>query len=244
MPVFTDFSDLLPDPFHRIGDAGQSLTVAGNTAPGFSGLKMTNSYEVQLNRTRSGRGVPRSDASPYWSFSIQYNPMTKNTFDVVESFMLGHNTRLNPFRVILPNYSRPKNDAFYVFCQSNTIQVKGNHPAGANILTIDALVSISGDPKPGDFINIVDAGNINHTNTYKVTRVETNETYKTGTYQPAANERKIHIFPELQRAVNNNAVVRFIDPVFRVLQTSALHEVDLDRDNLYSYSFQVEEIQP
>jgi len=224
MATFTSFSNILPDPNNKITDQGD-IDSSGVAGPGFTGVGFTSNGSTQVSRTNSGRGVHRDQEVQYWSFSIKYNPMLREEFEPVDSFLASRNARKNPFFVILPQYSKPRDPLFAT-------------------LILDSIPAINGSPKSGDMFTINDPLNANHLKVYKVTRVETNSRYQSGTAQPLATERRIHFDPPLQRSTSDNSIVSFIDPKFRVISKGDLREYSLDLNNLYSFSLDVEEIQP
>jgi len=114
--------------------------------------------------------------------------------------------------------------------------------AGSTTIMINNVYT--GEPSPGDFINIVDPNDTNHVKSYKITRVETNSDFRNGTAQPTATQRKIHVMPPLSRSVAADSVVRFVDTRFRVIQKGDTLEYDLNTDNLYQFSVSVEELLP
>jgi hypothetical protein len=114
--------------------------------------------------------------------------------------------------------------------------------AGSTTIMINNV--FTGEPSPGDFINIVDPSDTNHVKSYKITRVETNSDYRSGTTQPTTTQRRIHVMPPLAKSVSSGSVVRFIDPRFRVIQKGDTLEYDLNTDNLYQFSVSVEELLP
>lgn len=126
MVTFTAFSNLLPDPAHPITDAGD-IASSGTPGPGFSALAFRSNTETQVSRTQGGRGITRDGGVQYWSFNISYNPMFRFQFDPIDTFLVMRNPRRDPFYVILPQYSKPK-DATYNGL--NTTVVKENTLAG------------------------------------------------------------------------------------------------------------------
>lgn len=243
MATFTNFSDLLPDPDNKISSAGAS-DASGTAGPGFVRIKFRSNKQAQRSRTISGRGVGASPYVHYWSFDISYNPMTKTEFRPIDVF-LESREGFKPFYIILPQHTEPADSTFATYVASNNISPVSDLTAGVTNFMIQGLSGVSGDPTPGDFFNIVDPSDVNHTKAYKITRVETNTTYQTGSTQPSTTQRRIHISPPLARNVTaSGTVLDFLDPKFRVRQTSDVHEYDLDTDNLYQYSLSVEEILP
>lgn len=244
MATFINFNDRLPDPTFIVNDAGAVDTV-GDKGPGFASVRMSSQEQNQVSRTRSGRGVHRGDASQYWNISIRYNPMTRTEFDVVESFLEARRSRRNPFFVVLPQYSKPKASAFATFVTTNTIRIIHNTAAGAPYVVMDANgVSVTAWPKPGDFFTITDAGDVNHLKAYKVVRVETPTTYQVAIGAPWANTFRVWTNPPLQRFVNINSVVNFLNPKFRVMQRGDTIEHELDTENTFEFGLDLEEIMP
>ena len=243
MPVFNSFSNVLPDPIRKITDQGD-IDASGVAGPGFAGVHFSSNSETQVSRTNSGRGVQRDQETQFWSFSIKYNPMFRAQFDPVDAFLASRNGRRNPFFVVLPQYSKPKDSAFATFATSNIIRTFTPVLSGARSLMIDAVPVFSSTPKPNDMFTITDPANANHLKMYKITRVETNLRYQAGSLQPTTNQLRIHVDPPIQRATTEDAVINFINPMFRVIQRSDIREHDLDTNNLYSFSLDLEEIQP
>lgn len=244
MATFTDYTDILPDPNNKIGTAGEANT-SGNTGPGFAKIKFGSNNQIQVARTISGRGISASPGYHMWEFSINYNPMTRSEFEPVSTFLESRRARLYPFYVILPQHAKPQNASFASWCAANLsgVTVSGTHTAGSSTLLI-SVGAATGEPSPGDFITVTDSGDINHKKTYKIVRVETNTTYKNGTVQPSSTQRRLHLVPPLTRATSSGAVVNFINPKFRVIQKGDVIEYDLDTDNLYQFSLNLEEILP
>lgn len=255
MATFTTFSDLLPDPNYKIGNAGDltgkpandsTVTVSGNTGtggPGFAKIKFRSNNQVQVSRTISGRGVTASPGYHVWEFDINYNPMTRAEFEPVANFLEGRQGRLKPFFVVLPQHAAPQNSTFATYAASNSVTASATS-AGSPTLMINGLSAISGSPSPGDFFTITDSSDVNHKKAYKVIRVEDNGTYQTGTTQPTTAQRRVWVQPPLSRAVSSGAVINFLNPKFRVIQKGDTVEYDLDTDNLYQFSLSLEEILP
>lgn len=245
MPTFTTFSDLLPDPVNKINNAG-AADASGSAGPGFAKIKFTSDNTTQVSRTISGRGVTASPSYHSWSFDISYNPMTRDEFDPIGTFLDGRRGRLNPFFVILPQHAAPKNTTFAAYATANLNGITAaTTAAGSPTLMLNGFTAISGSPSPGDFFTITDSSDVNHKKAYKVLRVEDNGTYQLGTTAPALNtQRRVWTQPPISRAVTSGAIINFINPRFRVVQKGDTLEYDLDTDNLYQFSLSLEEILP
>lgn len=243
MPAFTSFNNRLPDPTFGVNDAG-ALDAFGSRGPGFANVSVQSIRPAQVSRTNGGKGVHRETGAHNWAININYHPMLKDHFDVISSFLDARNGRINPFFVVLPQHSRPKDALFAAYATSNVIPVYLAHSAGSPTLTVRTPTGYTGTPKPGDYFTITDSNDVNHMKAYKINRVENNSNYLTGSTALGANDIRLHVTPPLVRNTANGAVVNFINPQFRVIQTSDVQEYNLNTDNLYSYQLQLEEIQP
>lgn len=242
MATFVTFNTRLPDPTFTVSDAGS--VGAGSSAAGFASMSMSSNMPVQVYRTLSGRGIHATSGTHNWEVNINYHPMRRSQFDVVQSFLEAHNGRLNPFYVVLPQHSRPKNTVFAEHVTANTVRFVGAHVADSSSILVDCPVEFPTFASPMDCFTITDSTDINHLKYYRVTRVETYYLYQYGTTQPATNQMRLHIHPPLVRAVADNAVVNWINPAMRVIQKSDILEYQLSTDNLFQFQLNLEEILP
>lgn len=242
MPTFLNFNNRLPDPTFTVTDAG--AVGPGVSGPGFASVSFRSSRPGQVSRTISGRGVHRETGAHTWEFSINYNPMRRDDFDIVQSFLDARNGRMNPFYVVLPQHSKPKDPVFAAYAAANQLTFAQATQAGQSSFMMNASGVIPGNVKPGDYFNVVDANDVNHKKTYKVTSVEVFENYQEGTQRPTLSQRKIYFMPPLTKNTAAGAVVKWINPEFRVIQKNDVSEYDLSTDNLYSYKLDLEEILP
>lgn len=243
MATFATFNNRLPDPTFLVSDAG-SVEASGSKAAGFASVSMSSNRPVQVSRTLSGRGVHSTSGSHHWEVNISYNPMKKEQFDPIMSFLEARNGRLSPFFVVLPQHSRPKNSTFAAHVGANTIRAVGAHVADSSTLLIDTPSTFPASASPMDCFTITDSTDVNHLKFYRVTRVETNALYQAGTTQPTTSQLRLHIMPPLVRPVADNSVINWINPQMRVFQKSEVLEYQLSTDNLYQFQLSLEEIQP
>jgi hypothetical protein len=240
MATFNTFSNILPDPANPITDAGDS-NISGTAGPGFKAISMQSITDTQVSRTVSGRGVTRDQGSQYYEFTISYNPMFRYQFDPINTFLELRNPRKDPFYVILPQYSRPKD---LTFNGLTTTKVVAATTAGKNTLMVYNTAGVFvGKLHPGDMFNFNDPDDFNHQKMYKVGAIETNAYYQASTTQPTTSQLKLHISPPLQRDVGPNATLVLVNPKFRVIAKNDTQEHSLDTENLYSFSLSVEELQ-
>ena len=238
MGAFTEFQNTLPDPNNAIGSGGQA---SGTNGPGFAAIKFTSESPVQVSRTNSGRVITRSVAGHKWNISITYNPMTRDDFEPVFSFLLQQKGRLNPFFIQLPNQYTSRNAAFNTHINSNNILVDGSLAAGVSVMKTDNHNSTqTTSPQPGDMFTITDTSDSLHTKAYRATRVTNNTDYLSGS-QPATDERYVYFTPNLSRATSDNSIVVFKNPKIRVILKSDVQEYSLGTNNLYTFSLNLEE---
>jgi len=245
MGAFTGFQNTLPDPNNAIGSGGQA---SGTNGPGFAAIKFASESPVQVSRTNSGRVITRSVAGHKWSISITYNPMTRENFEPIFSFLLQQKGRLNPFYVQLPNQYTSRNAAFNTHLNSNNILVDGSLAAGVSVMKTDNHNSTqTTSPQPGDMFTITDTSDSLHTKAYRVTRVMTSALYwagLTGNDIPTDNaERGIYFTPNLQRDVAAGKTIVYKNPKIRVILKNDIQEYSLGTNNLYTFSLNLEEAQ-
>ena len=245
MATFTSFLDILPDPNNPIGIGGQSLATGsgGTDGPGFASVQFSSEAPIQTSRTNSGRVITRSIAGHKWNIKITYNPMTRDQFEPVYSFLLEKNGRLNPFFVQLPQHMLSRNTAFASANPTITTATTGSKGAGY-ILTAGHNTTESTQPQPGDMFVIQDSNDSLHTKAYRVTRVMGNGTYNSAIHsQPTTSQRIIYFTPHLQRDVAQGATCDFGGPYIRVVLKSDVQSYSLGTNNLFEFSLSLEEAQ-
>jgi len=245
MATFTSFLDVLPDPNNPIGIGGQSLATGsgGTDGPGFASVTFSSEAPIQLSRTNSGRVVTRSIAGHKWNINITYNPMTRDQFEPVYSFLLEKNGRLNPFFVQLPQHMLSRNTAFA--SANPTITTATTLSKGAGFMTqAGHSTTESTQPQPGDMFVIQDSNDSLHTKAYRVTRVMGNGTYNSAIHsQPTTAQRIVYFTPHLQRDVAQGATCDFGGPYVRVMLKNDVQSYSLGTNNLFQFSLNLEEAQ-
>jgi len=245
MATFTSFLDVLPDPNNPIGIGGQSLATGsgGTDGPGFASVTFSSEAPIQLSRTNSGRVVTRSIAGHKWNINITYNPMTRDQFEPIYSFLLEKNGRLNPFFIRLPQHLLSRNTAFAT--ANPTITTASTLSKGAGFMTqAGHSTTESTQPQPGDMFVIQDSNDSLHTKAYRVTRIMGNSTYNSDVHsQPTTAQRIVYFTPHLQRDVAQGAVCDFGGPTIRVILKSDVQSYSLGTNNLFEFSLQLEEAQ-
>ena len=234
--AFNSFANRLPDPNYKITEAGENSS-GGLAGPGFKTVKFESQQPTSFSRTNSGRVITRAIVGHNWKINITYNPMTRDQFEPVYSFLLEKRGRLKPFFVALPQYSSSRTTT------SGTISVDGAASAGATNIKVDGFGSVTGGLRPGDMFTITDSNNSNHKKIYQITRVADN-TNRLTTDTIATDERRYYITPPLEKDVSNNSTLVYSEPLVRVVQTADIQEYSLGTNNLYSFALNLEEAQP
>ena len=247
MATFTSFLDILHDPNNPIGTAGQALATGsgGTEGPGFASVTFASQSQTQVPRANSGRVSTRTMAGHRWNINISYNPLTRDQFEPVYSFLLEKNARLNPFYIQLPQNYTSRNSAFATYTASTTPLVDGACNAGVGFMVQDThSTTETTQPQPGDIFTISDTNDSLHTKAYRVTRVMSNGTYNSALHsQPSSSERIVYFTPTLQRSVSDNAGVDYYKPLIRVILKSDVQSYSLGTNNLYQFNLNLEEAQ-
>ena len=242
MPTFISFSDILPDPNNWISPAG--VRGSGSPGPGFASASIKSKKTGVYARSRGASGVGMSDGSHSWLIDISYHKLLESEYLAIQSFLDSRNPRTDPFFVSLPQNLKPRNSLFNTYCISNTIRFVTQVNPGKSSAMIYGPSVISGTPSYGDMFNVVDPSDTTHMKTYRISRVEDNINYQTGTPQPTTSQKRIHFSPPLDKLVSINSVVKFIAPLIRVTSTQDTVEYTIDDDGLYTFSLQLEEALP
>ena len=241
MGAYTSFQNILPDPNNAIGIGGQTT---GSNGPGFASIQFSSSMPVQASRTNSGRVITRTRGSHKWDLKISYNPMTRDEFEPIYSFLLNKG-KLTPFFVQLPNQYTSRNAAFTTFTSSNTPTSAASHSQGAEFMVQAGHSGTEAtQPQPGDMFTVTDPNDSLHTKAYRVTKVMNNSDYHSGLHtQPSTVQRIVYFTPRLQRTVSSGAGVDYYQPLIRVMLASDVQSYSLGTDNLYEFSLNLEEAQ-
>jgi len=214
------FTDILPDPTHKINAAGQA-DASGVGGPGYAGVKVSSIEPVMKNLTNSQRRGKDLGYHHKWNVNITYNKLTCEAFHLIFAFVGYRQASLRPFYVSVPPY-----DA----------QTVTGITADVNAVEKDDILTSSGTGVlQGNIFKV--AGS---TKLYMVTRVETNTVYEGAA--PGSGKERLHITPALQEDVSASTILDFSDPLFKVIQIGNAANYSLNKDGLFSYSLSLEEV--
>lgn len=254
MTTFNIFSDILPDPIHKITEAGD-LDDSGSPGPGFTSVNFRSVRDSSVSKTISNRTISRDTDKHSWEFGIRYNPMFRDEFEPVMSF-LESRPRSKPFYIVLPQYSKPRDSQFYSYVLEaggmKLITSTGNGSVGSNSMLVSLKEYSPGlsrpinkyHPKQGDIFTIDDPDDINHKKVYRINAVETSDRSQAGNEIVDNTINRLHFSPPLHREVSTSATIVFDKPKFRVIQKSDILEHELNNEGLYSFSLDMEEALP
>lgn len=224
MAAFSAFYNILPDPSHKIGLAGQ-VDASGLAGPGYAGITLRSSQKI-LNARYNSQTVDSQIANYHkWLVDIDYNPLPCNFFHRIYAFLLIKQATLKPFYISIPPYaSQPIADK----------TTSGTVTKGSSTITI-----VGTDVEPGmAFVPLT------HQKFYIVTRVETETDYFTPEGSPGAGNTRLHITPTLQESITTGSTLDFTDPLMLVRIEGDMNEYEIDGSGLFKYSLSLEEVKP
>lgn len=212
------FTDILPDPNHKINLAGQA-DVAGVGGPGYAEVSVSSKEQMSQARYNSQRYESQPALYHTWEIKISYNPLTCEEFHTIFAFVEFKRSGLKPFYVSVPPY-----DAQTLI--GITLDAAGTRK--------DETLEVDGTGvTPGMIFNVAGSSKV-----YKVTRVETN----TLNNDPVnVGKERLHITPPLIEDVAVSTVLNFVDVVFKVDQLGDNSSYKLNSDGLFEYSLSLEE---
>jgi|TARA_R110000764_G_scaffold32813_2_gene73889 hypothetical protein len=241
MAAYTSFQNTLPDPNNAIGTGGQE---SGTNGEGFASITFSSNDATQVSRTNSGRVITRTSGSHMWGIQIKYNPMTREQFEPIYSFLL-QKGRLTPFFIQLPNHYATRNAAFNTYTNSNTPATTASYNQGGEFMVQSGFsTDAANSPQPGDMFTVVDTNDSLHTKAYRVTRVMSNDNYHSGLHSnPTTAQRIVYFTPRLARPVGSGMGIDYNKPKIRVMLKTDVQQYSLGTNNLYQFSLNLEEAQ-
>ena len=231
--IFSEFSNILPDPSYYWGVAGEDPnSITSGTyptppttyGPGFSSVSLNSSETIMKARYNSNILERKADIYHKWLININYNSLPAEEFYPLYTFLLLKQETLTPFYVQLPQFAN----------QSQSIQLLStSYPKGASAIT----TGIIHDKTPGTILTFG-----NYSKVYTITRVET-ETESLTSDPVNPGEERLHITPSLQTAIDSGSdSLKFIDVMFKVNIVGNALSYTLNSKNLFSFSLKLEEV--
>ena len=191
----------------------------------FMAINLKSSQKTLFSETDSGKTFRRQIQGQHFSFTIQYQPMTRADFAPIQAFIMKQRSRKEDFTVTFPSYLNALGN------ETGTLLVNGSHAVADTTIAIDGFAGDgAGRLKAGDFIKFA------HDKVYMVVEDVTS----------SSNSATVTIEPTIREALANNSSVTYDSVPFKVYLTSDVQEFstssnDKNGNLLFSYEFDVRE---
>ena len=191
----------------------------------FTAINLKSNQKTLFSETDSGKTFRRQVQGQHFSFTIQYQPMTRADFAPIQAFIMKQRSRKEDFTVTFPSYFNALGN------ETGTLLVNGSHAVADTTIAIDGFAGDgAGRLKAGDFIKFA------HDKVYMVVEDVTS----------SSNSATVTIEPPLREALADNSAVTYDSVPFKVYLTSDVQEFstisnDKNGNLLFSYEFDVRE---
>ena len=191
----------------------------------FMAINLKSNQKTLFSETDSGKTFRRQVQGQHFSFTIQYQAMTRADFAPIQAFIMKQRSRKEDFTVTFPSYLNALGN------ETGTLLVNGSHAVADTTIAIDGFAGDgAGRLKAGDFIKFA------HDKVYMVVEDVTS----------SSNSATVTIEPPLREALANNSSVTYDSVPFKVYLTSDVQEFstssnDKNGNLLFSYEFDVRE---
>jgi hypothetical protein len=191
----------------------------------FMAINLKSNQKTLFSETDSGKTFRRQVQGQHFSFTIQYQPMTRADFAPIQAFIMAQRSRKEDFTVTFPSYFNALGN------ETGTLLVNGSHAVADTTIAIDGFAGDgAGRLKAGDFIKFA------HDKVYMVVQDVTS----------SSNSATVTIEPPLREALADNSSVTYDSVPFKVYLTSDVQEFstssnDKNGNLLFSYEFDVRE---
>ena len=191
----------------------------------FIAINLKSNQKTLFSETDSGKTFRRQIQGQHFSFTIQYQPMTRADFAPIQAFIMKQRSRKENFTVTFPSYFNALGN------ETGTLLVNGSHAVADTTIAIDGFAGDgAGRLKAGDFIKFA------HDKVYMIVDDVTS----------SSNSATVTIEPPLREALADNSAVTYDSVPFTVYLTSDVQEFatssnDSNGNLLFSYEFDVRE---
>jgi len=184
------------------------------TQPEFRAINVSSNHSNLFSETVSGRVQVRSLGGQRWSFTAQYNPMTREEFQPVFAFVMSQQGRLGSFGIVPPVVGSTSGTA------TGTALVNGATAAGSTTVPVDGF---AGTIKAGDFIKF------SHGKVYMVTA-------------DRDGPGSIDIEPALVQNVADGEEMVYKNVTFTMRLSNDVQEYGLNSNEYYEYEIDMIEV--
>ena len=193
------------------------------TSPGFSALNFQNVRPTLVNQSLSGRRAVRQIGSQYFMFTVSMPPMNQDDAMNIFAFLQKQKGSFESFQIKIPLQNRGADKS------STAVKVVGSHSATDSTISLDGFsASTTGVLKAGDLIKF--AG---HTKVYMV---------QSDIDSDGSGAATVLIEPGIVTTLADNEVVTMNQPDITVYLTSEDIMYSVDRNSIFSISFDVREV--
>tara|TARA_Y100001937_G_scaffold6474_1_gene8425 strand:+ start:1322 stop:1927 length:606 start_codon:yes stop_codon:yes gene_type:complete len=193
------------------------------TSPGFSALNFQNVRPTLVNQSLSGRRAVRQIGSQYFMFTVSMPPMNQDDAMNIFAFLQKQKGSFESFQIKIPLQNRGADKS------STAVKVVGSHSATDSTISLDGFsASTTGVLKAGDLIKF--AG---HTKVYMV---------QSDIDSDGSGAATVLIEPGIVTTLADNEVVTMNQPDITVYLTSEDIMYSVDRNSVFSISFDVREV--
>jgi len=193
------------------------------TSPGFSALNFQNVRPTLVNQSLSGRRAVRQIGSQYFMFTVSMPPMNQDDAMNIFAFLQKQKGSFESFQIKIPLQNRGADKS------STAVKVVGSHSATDSTIALDGFTtSTTGVLKAGDLIKF--AG---HTKVYMV---------QSDIDSDGSGAATVLIEPGIVTTLADNEVVTMNQPDITVYLTSEDIMYSVDRNSIFSISFDVREV--
>lgn len=193
------------------------------TSPGFSALNFQNVRPTLVNQSLSGRRAVRQIGSQYFMFTVSMPPMNQDNAMDIFAFLQKQKGSFESFQIKIPLQNRGADKS------RTAVKVVGSHSATDSTIALDGFTaSTTGVLKAGDLIKF--AG---HTKVYMV---------QSDIDSDGSGAATVLIEPGIVTTLADNEVVTMNQPDITVYLTSEDIMYSVDRNSIFSISFDVREV--
>ena len=178
------------------------------TDPEFQAINVNSKHRNLVTESISGRIQARAIGKQQFSFTAQYNPMTREEMKPVFAFVMSQRGKVGTFTIVPPVISSSRGDV------SGSMAVNGAHTAGDSTIAVDGF---TGTIKAGDFVKFA-----NHTKVYMV-------------ISDLTGAGNLSIEPSITSDLVDDEAVTYTDVPFTMRLNNDVQEYSLSANEYYEY---------
>ena len=178
------------------------------TDPEFKAINVNSKHRNLVSETISGRIQARAIGKQQFSFTAQYNPMTREEMKPVFAFVMSQQGRIGTFTIVPPVIGSARGNV------SGSMLVNGAHTAGDSTIAVDGF---TGTISAGDFIKFA-----NHSKVYMV-------------ISDLTGAGDLSIEPAITSDLVDNEAVTYDNVPFTMRLNNDVQQYELSSNEYYEY---------